>query len=155
MKGEKESRSETRPAPPLRLGRIIFVIVAALVVGRTFILDFALVSGRSMLPSLKPGDIVIVVKAAYGLRNPFESGYLLRWGTPEPGAIVAALRPGAEKIIIKRVVTENDSARSGQRGVQAEFFLIGDNRYESLDSREFGPVPMRDIVGKVLLFPGL
>jgi len=31
------------------------------------------------------------------------------------------------------------------------YFLLGDNRAESCDSRTFGPVPKRDIVGRVFL----
>jgi signal peptidase I len=34
---------------------------------------------------------------------------------------------------------------------QGSYFLLGDNRAESCDSRAFGPVPRHDIVGRVFL----
>ena len=32
-----------------------------------------------------------------------------------------------------------------------EYFVMGDNREVSLDSRTFGPVPLNSIIGEVLL----
>ena len=32
-----------------------------------------------------------------------------------------------------------------------EYFLMGDNRVNSLDSRSFGPIPARQLVGRVVL----
>jgi signal peptidase I len=32
-----------------------------------------------------------------------------------------------------------------------EYYVLGDNREVSLDSRSFGPVPLRSVIGKVLL----
>ena len=118
-----------------------------------------IVQGRSMLPSLGPGDIVFIFKAAYGLRNPF-GGYLFQWGWPASRDIVAAVKPTDHKVIIKRVWIEaggaTDRSTTGRlAGRPAEYFLLGDNKYESVDSREFGPVPMNNILGKVLLYPRL
>jgi len=141
------------------IGLILAFVIAGLFLGRFFVVDAVIVQGRSMLPSLGPGDIVFIFKAAYGLRNPF-GGYLLQWGRPASRDIVAAVKPTDHKVIIKRVWIEagavmDSSAAGGPGGQQEEYFLLGDNKYESVDSREFGPVPMNNILGKVLLHPRL
>ncbi len=135
--------------------RIILVIVAALFITRAFVLDFAIVQGRSMLPGLESSDLVLVFKAAYGIRNP-RGGYFFRWGSPREGELVAALRPDITTLVIKRVgriVPSQDRELSGTKGDL--YFLMGDNKYESLDSRDYGPVPMNNIVGRALPLPGL
>lgn len=86
------------------------------------------VTGYSMQPLLQPGDEVLIDPRAYASE------------LPQPGDLVVAchpLRPDVQ--IIKRVTA-----------VQAEqCTLRGDNPLESTDSRAFGPVPLRYIIGKV------
>ncbi|HWR12101.1 MAG TPA: S26 family signal peptidase [Rectinemataceae bacterium] len=146
-------RSEARKrSGSASVGLILVCVIAMLILGRTFVVDAALVHGRSMLPSFGSGDIVIVFKAAYGLRTP-HGGYFFLWGEPEPRDVVAAFNPDTKKVIIKRVWMEEGVDRPGREGSSAAYFLLGDNKYESIDSREFGPVPMNNILGKVLSFP--
>jgi signal peptidase I len=127
---------------------IILGIVLTLFVAKTFVLDIAQVYGKSMLPSLAEGDIVLVFKAAYGLRNPL-GGYLFLWKMPENRDVVIAFKPGADTPIIKRVWIQ-EPLELDQR---ADLFLLGDNNSESVDSREFGPVPMSNILGRVIKLP--
>lgn len=141
----------TKPGS-ISVGRILACVVATLILGRTFIVDAALVQGRSMLPSFGSNDIVIILKAAYGLRNPF-GGYFFLWGEPENRDIVAAFNPDTRNLIIKRVWIEEGMENSGKPGSRAAYFLLGDNKYESIDSREFGLVPMNNILGKAFPFP--
>ncbi len=153
----KRPGSGKRREGSVSIGRIVAYIISALILGRTFLLDAAVVQGRSMLPGIGSGAIVPIFKAAYGLRNPF-GGYLIAWGGPSDRDIVAALRPDSGKLIIKRVRTEEGYGmgagpeKAEARG-QARYFLLGDNKYESIDSREFGPVPMNNIVGRVIVLP--
>ena len=127
---------------------IVVVIILTLVITKTFVLDVAQVHGKSMLPSLAEGDIVLVFKAAYGLRNPL-GGYLFLWRMPKNRDIVVAFKPGSESTIIKRVWIQEPLVLGQQTGV----FLLGDNNSESVDSREFGPVPMSNILGSIIKLP--
>lgn len=80
------------------------------------------ISGRSMLPTLQPGQIVI--------------GWRKR---PAMGDIVLARQMGRD--VVKRVKsTEGDTA-----------YLEGDNAQESHDSRHYGVVAFQDIIGSIMI----
>lgn len=120
---------------------VVLVVVVAVLV-RVFILDAAVVEGKSMLPRYRNGKVVLIFKAAYGIRWPAGS-YIVRWSTPSPGDVVAALRVDSREMVIKRI-----GEIRGDR-LSPEYFLIGDNGIESIDSRDFGLIPFNGIIGKV------
>jgi signal peptidase I len=146
MAGKKGGRPRT-------IFVIIIVLIGAFLV-RTFVLDAAIVDGRSMLPTLKPGEIVLVFKAAYGIRNP-AGGYLVRWGIPGNEDIVAALKPDSSTMLVKRVHSKGLEAHAGVGDSSDSIFLLGDNSAESVDSRDFGAVPVANVLGKVIALPAL
>lgn len=84
------------------------------------------VSGNSMLPTLKPGQDVLVFNWAY------------LFSKLKVGDIVVIWKNGKE--MIKRVQMSSD------RGA----FVTGDNKKESTDSRSFGPIDKSKIIGKVI-----
>jgi signal peptidase I len=51
---------------------VILVVVAAIAV-RIFVLDAAVVEGKSMLPHYRNGKVVLILKAAYGIRGFWET----------------------------------------------------------------------------------
>lgn len=128
----------SRPRPALILLAALLVAAAA----KAFVLDAAVVDGRSMLPLLAPGSVVLVLRCAYGLNLPSGGRYLLRWAEPGPGEVVAASSPRDGGPVVKRVAYR----------VTDGFFLLGDNPRESVDSRDYGPVPPEALLGRVLLF---
>jgi len=89
-----------------------------------------IVDGPSMEPSYRAGDRLLVNKLAYQRRPPV-AGDVVVLRDPE--------RP--ERLLLKRVEAIADE---GER----RFYVAGDNAAESRDSRAFGPVARRDIVGK-------
>ncbi len=128
----------------LKPGVLILLALALAVAGKTFVADLAVVEGRSMLPALAQGQVVFVLRCAYGLRAPFRGDYLLRWASPEPGQVVAATSPRDGRPVVKRVAAGGASADS--------VYLLGDNAAESLDSRDYGPVPVESVAGRVLFW---
>ncbi|MGJ3251302.1 MAG: nickel-type superoxide dismutase maturation protease [Elainellaceae cyanobacterium] len=88
------------------------------------------VTGISMVPLLRPDEEVLVDLNAY------------RHASPRLGDIVVAEhphRPGFR--LIKRIVSID--------GDHGYYFLEGDNRSESTDSRTFGSVSAAHIIGQV------
>jgi nickel-type superoxide dismutase maturation protease len=106
------------------------VVAAALLVARARRGWFPVrVEGPSMLPTLKPGDILVV--------RP------LRPDEPHTGQLVVVRRGDIE--IVKRVSATVD----GYALAADEIWLTGDNPEASTDSRTEGPAARQDVVGVV------
>jgi signal peptidase I len=130
-----------------------------------FFYSLLIVRGKSMEPNYIDGDMVLVNKISYQISN------------PQRGDVVAMFFPGeASKRFIKRVVglpgekvvvLANKVYINGQVLPEAylpkstitlpnlerqltsdEYFVMGDNRGGSSDSRAWGPVPESYIIGK-------
>ena len=83
-----------------------------------------------MTPSHSDGDLVLVDVDAY------------LDALPRPGDVVLAKHPFKGGLhIVKRVSRVTEEGR---------FFLLGDNRLESSDSRGFGALRLAQIVGKII-----
>ena len=100
-------------------------MAAGITVGRRW-LDAVEVRGRSMAPSLLPGDRLLVESRTYAGRMPRRGEVVL---APDPR------KP--ERELIKRVVAIDDATASAE--------LRGDDPAASTDSREFGAVPLSAI----------
>jgi signal peptidase I len=110
------------------LGGPLFLLLglaAGITVGRRW-LDVVEVRGRSMAPSLLPGDRLLVESHTYRDR------------APRLGEVVLAADPRKpERELIKRVAAVDKGTASAE--------LRGDDADASTDSREFGAVPLSAI----------
>ena len=101
-----------------------------------------IINGPSMLPTFAPGERVVVNKVAY------------QWRSPAKGDVVAFRHPlNDARPLLKRVAAgPGELVTIGSREYQLgrqEWYVVGDNAESSTDSRQFGPVERRQIVGKV------
>ncbi len=137
--------------PPSGGGALLAATILALAV-KLFAADLAVVEGRSMEPFVSRGSLVLVLQCAYGLRSPGPGGtYWLRWGTPVPGDTVLAYPPATGRRVVKRVASELAAGASAAPETRGRpIYLLGDNPPESRDSRDYGPVGLDDIAGKVI-----
>ncbi|MCL2176003.1 MAG: S26 family signal peptidase, partial [Treponema sp.] len=74
--------------------------------------------------------------------------YIVHWALPKTGEVVIFYTPSGE-IAVKRCTELIDDAQQKQR---ARFYAVGDNSLDSFDSRSYGSVPVKNILGKVLGF---
>ncbi|MGH9003112.1 MAG: nickel-type superoxide dismutase maturation protease [Acidimicrobiia bacterium] len=83
------------------------------------------ITGESMAPALAPGDRVVV----------------FRGGRLRTGDIVACVDPrDPNRTVVKRVAAV----------VGREYTVIGDNFNHSIDSRHFGPIDAKSIIGRLI-----
>ncbi|MDR0785073.1 MAG: signal peptidase I [Treponema sp.] len=120
-----------------RIGIAILAAFSTAVVMKLFLFDFVIIEGSSMLPTIKQGAVVFIVKTAYGVRLPWSGRYLVRWATPKKGDVVVFSTP-LGVTAIKRCAEVIDD----------QFFARGDNRTVSFDSVFYGTVPVSRIIGK-------
>jgi signal peptidase I len=129
--------------------KLIAVLLALLfgLVIKLFVIDLMLVEGVSMEPNYRPGEMVLVLRAAYGLRLPWGDSYLLRWALPKRGDVVVFRSPSGD-LAVKRVAIVAESLAGTEGG--AVFFAEGDNLNESWDSRSYGALSCDTIIGRIL-----
>ncbi|HXG35938.1 MAG TPA: signal peptidase I [Dehalococcoidia bacterium] len=117
------------------------------------------VRGWSMSPSLLPGEYVLVDCSAYRLAKPTRGEVVLAAGPPGgPGLVIKRIvaLPGDEAPLLQTVASHsaqtNPVAQASGRVLAAdEYFLLGDWPEMSTDSRNYGPVKGKDILGRAWL----
>ena len=169
---------------------------------RSFIVEPFQIPSRSMVPTLKVGDFILVSKWNYGVRLPVIRTKIFDVSSPQRGDVIVFFPPHEDRYFIKRLVgvpgdkvqvidgtlyvndqmmeqTKSSIDAGAPRSVvmnenldgvehriqkrvpptrlsqnfatlvpQGHYFMMGDSRDNSSDSRVWGPVPEERIVGK-------
>lgn len=153
---------------------IVLVAVIAVVIIRNFLIQPFLVSGASMEPTFSSGDYLLIDEISYRLREP-QRGEVIVFHYPGDERVYYIKRiiglPGEQlniadgKIIVFNKnhpegfsVEENYLPSSLQTAGKIEitlkdneYFVLGDNRNYSFDSRSWGNLSKAEIVGLVRL----
>ncbi|MGC9603174.1 MAG: signal peptidase I [Minisyncoccia bacterium] len=147
----------------------IIIAVAAVFIVRSFIAQPFLVSGSSMEPGFSNGNYLLVDELTYHFRNP-ERGEVVVFKYPKdpssyfikriiglPGETVEVnngqveIMSGGSPQILREpyILQKMDVADFTKKLGPDEYFVMGDNRNFSFDSRSWGPLPKDDLVGVV------
>ena len=123
------------------------------------------VDGFSMIPSLKNGEFVIVNKLAYKLSSPHLGDVIVFHYPRDPRQeyIKRVIGVPGDRIQITNGQVLVNGVRIKEPYIAAapkynsewvvpedSLFVLGDNRNNSSDSHNWGPVPLENVVGKAL-----
>ncbi len=154
---------------------VVLISAVTVFIIRTFFAQPFLVSGASMEPSFSNGNYLIIDEVTYRFREP-ERGEVVVFRYPKDRSVYFIKRiiglPG-ERVAVQsgRVSvfsSEGGSASGGENSKEIlkeestsgaidvtlgnnQYFVLGDNRYNSFDSRNWGPITKKDIIGVVRL----
>ncbi len=153
----------------LEILQTVAIAAAAVFLVRTFIAQPFLVSGSSMEPNFYNKDYLLVDELSYRLREPVrgevvvfkypgdhKSFYIKRIiGLPGERVVVDKGQVGIYKDGKKVVLKEeylHQAMNSGYSEItlgKDQYFVLGDNRNFSFDSRSWGPLRRPEIIGLV------
>ena len=144
--------------------KIIIIAVFCFLVFR-YIFNFHLVIGDSMAPNIKNSDLAFIYKMDSKHRqgdvvliSKNDTSYILRIiGMPgdtilfsEKGDVILNNEKYEEDYIYEKTYVEDNTNTYPLKLNQNEYFLLGDNRTSSKDSRDFGIVTIDEIKGKTI-----
>jgi len=149
---------------------LALLIVIVVIPIRVFVVSPFIVDGESMHPTFRNLDYLVVDELVYNFRSP-ERGDVIVFRYPNNPSIFYIKRiiglPGDTVSIDHGVVTiatgdgdnlalnepylVNEDATYTKNVTlnQDEYFVMGDNRPNSSDSRVWGALPAKDIIGRV------
>lgn len=154
--------------------KIVVISLAIIIPVRVFIVQPFIVEGASMSPNFEDGQYLIIDEISYRF-NPPQRGDVVIFHPPTdhatyyikriiglPGETVELREshiyiyneeyPEGFRLNEVNYLPQSRVTQMGKTILQNdEYYVVGDNRDNSLDSRRFGPINKDDIKGKVLI----
>ncbi len=152
--------------------KIIIIALLIVVPIRYFVFQPFFVKGQSMEPNFETGDYLIVDELSYRFREP-QRGEVVVFKYPQnptqryikriiglPGETIEidegkiiVYQDGKAQILNESSYLPDSEVTGKMRLVLGndEYFVLGDNRPVSYDSRRWGTLPRKNIVGRVFL----
>lgn len=151
--------------------RVFFITFFVALSIRIFIAQPFIVNGASMEPHFSSGEYLIVDEVSYRFRTP-ERGEVVVFKFPgntskfyikrivglpgetikiENNVITIKHKDGKEEILHETYISDPTTGSLSSELSDDEYFVLGDNRLVSSDSRKWGPVQSDLIIGRALI----
>ena len=153
--------------------KVAFLALVIVVPIRYFIFQPFIVKGASMEPNFRNGDYLIVDEISYRFRAP-ERGEVIVFKYPnnlsekfikrviglpgeylkfDGGKITITKKDGSSIILDESYYLYDESwSWNGEISLgETEYFVLGDNRLHSYDSRNWGVLPQEYIIGRTIV----
>ncbi len=154
----------------LEVVEVAVIAIAAVFIVRHYLVQPFLVSGESMVPNFHNGDYLLIDELTYRLRQPErgevivfrypgnESTYFIKRivGLPgervkiEDGKVMISNGEHPDGMPLKEDYLGPNGDNTSHIDVTLgpdQYYMLGDNRPYSFDSRRWGPLPKKDIIG--------
>lgn len=165
----------------------IFLLLAVVIVLplRLFVAQPFVVEGASMYKTFDTGDYLIVDELTYHFSTPKRGDVIVFRAPPDPktfyikriiglpgetvhidhGKVTVTKTDGSTIVLDEQYIIQEDATYSADSTIGAgQYFVMGDNRPKSSDSRVWGLLPQGNIMGRAIvrllpfseigLFPG-
>lgn len=152
--------------------KVVLISLAIIIPVRYFLIQPFYVKGASMEPNFFDHEYLIIDEISYRFNEPQRgdiivfkyprdpSQYFIKRiiGLPnetleiKEGKIIIYNKENPAGVVLKESYLEENVKTLGDRVValgSEEYYILGDNRLASFDSRSFGPIKRKHIVGKV------
>jgi len=154
------------------ISKIVIIALLIVIPIRYFVFQPFFVNGQSMEPNFQNGDYLIVDEISYRFLEP-KRGEVIVFKYPNnpsqryikrivglPGETVEVkegkvmILADEQKWLLNESIYLSQFIQTPGEVIislgEDEYFVLGDNRIASFDSRKWGPLPEEDIIGRVI-----
>lgn len=140
-------------------------LVAAILYLHARVVRVAFITSGSMVPTINPGDRVVVALSAYAEEPPRRGDVIaVRAGTDGGYEVKRVIGVGGDVLLVGWGLVLRNGKPCNEPYVhqamfpedpvrvtlgEAQLFVMGDNRNSSEDSRDYGPVDESEVLGRV------
>jgi len=158
----------------IEIVKVVLVSLAIIIPIRYFLIQPFYVKGASMEPNFTDHQYLIIDEISYHFKEPSRGEIIVFRYPKDPrqyfikrilglpgekvkivdGKVTIFNKDYPNGVVVNEIQYLNDVYTAGNKEIELgadEYFVLGDNRAASLDSRVFGVVPKRLVIGRVWL----